>query len=191
MLAMQYAITLPADYDMAIIRRRIADKGHMLDSFPGLGLKAYLLRERGVRGSSVNQYAPFYIWTSVDAMRQFLWEGAGFGGLLAAFGRPRVEHWLVAASARGPSYGQAPRAVTRHDGKLPADIDPQQFAADLKLQAQALARTPGVCQVTFAIDILNWAVVRFTLWDALQDNDGEQTAFELLHLSSPEIGAII
>ena len=32
MIAMQYTIALPADYDMAIIRRRIAAKGHLLDA---------------------------------------------------------------------------------------------------------------------------------------------------------------
>lgn len=36
MLAMQYRFTLPADYDMAIVRRRIADFGHRLDACPQL-----------------------------------------------------------------------------------------------------------------------------------------------------------
>ena len=43
MYAMQYEIALPADYDMAIIRRRVATKGPLLDTMPGLGLKAYLI----------------------------------------------------------------------------------------------------------------------------------------------------
>jgi hypothetical protein len=61
MHAMQYEITLPADYDMEIIRERVATRGAALDDFAGLGLKAYLIRERGVDGSPVNQYAPFYL----------------------------------------------------------------------------------------------------------------------------------
>lgn len=47
MQAMEYEITLPADYDMEIIRNRIATRGHLMDAYPGLGLKAYLVRERG------------------------------------------------------------------------------------------------------------------------------------------------
>lgn len=47
MHAMQYEITLPSDYDMGIIRDRVATRGHLLDTFPGLGVKAYLMRERG------------------------------------------------------------------------------------------------------------------------------------------------
>lgn len=51
MHAMQYEITLPADYDMGIIHDRVATRGALLDTFPGLGLKAYCVRERGVDGS--------------------------------------------------------------------------------------------------------------------------------------------
>ena len=46
MLAMQYSFTLPADYDMDIIRRRVASKGPLIDGLPGLGFKAYLYARR-------------------------------------------------------------------------------------------------------------------------------------------------
>lgn len=58
MHAMQYELTLPADYDTGIVRARVARVGHLLDDWTGLGVKAYLLRERGVHGSPVSQYAP-------------------------------------------------------------------------------------------------------------------------------------
>lgn len=77
MYAMQYELTLPADYDMGIIRKRVAARGLATDIFPGLGLKAYLILERGVEGSKVNQYAPFYLWTAISGMSRFLWGGAG------------------------------------------------------------------------------------------------------------------
>ncbi|MBB6417958.1 hypothetical protein HDC93_003552 [Streptomyces sp. AK010] len=62
MHALQYEITLPAGYDMGIIRDRVARRGHVLDDWAGLGLKAYPIRERGLRGSPVNAYAPFSLW---------------------------------------------------------------------------------------------------------------------------------
>jgi hypothetical protein len=34
MIAMQYSFALPADYDMAIVDRRIAEKGHSSTIFP-------------------------------------------------------------------------------------------------------------------------------------------------------------
>ena len=82
MIAMQYAITLPADYDMAVIRHRIADKGHLLDDFPGLAFKAWLHASRDDRElpSRDNLYAPFYLWHDSEGMDAFL-DGAGFAAL--------------------------------------------------------------------------------------------------------------
>ena len=36
MPAMRYAITLPGDYDMTIIRNRVAKSGHLMDGFQDL-----------------------------------------------------------------------------------------------------------------------------------------------------------
>ena len=71
MIAMQYRFTLPADYDMSIIERRIRDKGPLLDRFPGLGFKAYLyaVADDTATGGRENLYAPFWrlqrssVWT--------------------------------------------------------------------------------------------------------------------------------
>ena len=109
MYAMQYEIPLPADYDMAIIRQRVATKGPLLDTMPGLGLKAYLIRERGKDNSPVNLYAPFYPWASIEGMNSFLWGGGGFGGIVASFGRPAVQHWTGVACALGPGANQGRR----------------------------------------------------------------------------------
>ena len=46
MIAMQYNFTLPADYDMGIVERRITEKGPLLDDFPKLKFKAYLSAAR-------------------------------------------------------------------------------------------------------------------------------------------------
>lgn len=100
MHAMQYEITLPADYDMEVVRRRVASRGHALDAWEGLGLKAYLIRERGVHGSPVNQYAPFYLWNSVEGMNSFFW-GGGFQGIVDDFGRPSAHQWTGLAYEAG------------------------------------------------------------------------------------------
>ncbi|MFD4475235.1 DUF4865 family protein [Streptomyces sp. NPDC058471] len=109
MHAMQYEITLPADYDMGIIRNRVADKGHLLDKYPGLGAKAYLIRERGADDSPVNQYAPFYLWNTPEGMNSFLW-GPGFQGIVDDFGRPEVQHWGGVAFAEGAGSSGATSA---------------------------------------------------------------------------------
>ena len=112
MHAMQYEITLPADHDMTIIRRRVATRGSGTDAFPGLGVKTYAIRERDVLGSPVNQYAPFYLWADPAGMNGFLF-GAPFAGLSADFGRPVVRHWMGVAFRPGPAWDARPTAATR------------------------------------------------------------------------------
>lgn len=188
MYAMQYEITLPADYDMRIIRRRVAARGPALDAFPGLGLKAYLIRERGVDGAPVNQYAPFYLWASIEGMGRFLWGGGGFGGIVESFGRPAVRHWTGIACLAGPARGDSPRAATRHTGPVPADADPTAFVAEAMAELDRHAGLPGVHTAALAIDPSRWEWVRFTLWAAAPAADGD--LYQVLHLSAPELGAI-
>lgn len=107
MHAMQYELTLPADYDMTVIRDRVSRKGRLLDAWDGLGFKAYLIRERGVDGSPVNQYAPFYLWNTTEGMNSFLWGGA-FQGLVNDFGRPVVQHWTGLAYEEGGAADRRP-----------------------------------------------------------------------------------
>jgi hypothetical protein len=51
MIIKQYEIALPADYEMRIIRDRVATRGSSFDEFPGLGVKVFLIRERGRHGA--------------------------------------------------------------------------------------------------------------------------------------------
>lgn len=156
--AMQYEINLPADYDMTIIRERVASRGHLLDGFPGLGLKAYLIRE----GAPVNQYAPFYLWVSPTGMNRFLWGGAGFQGIVTDFGRPAVRHWTGAAFEYGPARAEVPRFATRHTERLGPDEDPA--AAVERSLTTARYDVPGMHSTALAVDSSTWELVRFTLW---------------------------
>ena len=108
MLAMQYGFVLPADYDMGIVRRRIAEKGHLLDQFPRLRFKAYLSADR--RGARLptrhNLYAPFYLWDDAEGMNAFL-GSSGFAGVAQAFGWPEVRTWSVWQGEVAPEATQA------------------------------------------------------------------------------------
>jgi hypothetical protein len=188
MYAMQYEITLPADYDMDVIRRRVALRGPALDAFPGLGLKAYLIRERGIDGSPVSQYAPFYLWASTAGMGRFLWGGGGFGGIVDSFGRPAVRHWTGVACLAGPDRGGTPRKATRHTEPMPADADPAGIVAEAVADLQRRTRRPGVHMTALAVDPRSWNLVRFTLWTTAPAADGE--LYQLLHLSTPQLDEI-
>ncbi|GAA4930029.1 DUF4865 family protein [Streptomyces coeruleoprunus] len=182
MHAMQYEITLPADYDMAVIRRRVATRGHLLDDFGGLGLKAYLIRERA-DGSPVNQYAPFYLWAAPEGMHDFLW-GPGFQGIVDDFGRPEVRHCAGVAYEEGPSAAAAPVEAVRHRAPVPEGEAPSAAVARAVAGVERLAGTAGMVAAAAAVDPRHWEVVTFSLW-AGEAPRGEGEVFQVLHLSQP------
>jgi hypothetical protein len=186
---MNYRITLPADYDMGIIRQRVATRGHLLDDFPGLGAKAYLIRERGVEDSPVNQYAPFYLWNTPQGMNSFLW-GPGFRGLVADFGRPVVEHWTGLGFARGPAFGSVPRAAGRRAWPLEPGDDPAAVIAEALAELPALAARPGTHSVALAVDPRHWELVRFTLRERTAPPAPGEDRYQVLHLSAPGLDDI-
>ncbi|MER6304862.1 DUF4865 family protein [Streptomyces sp. NPDC001657] len=191
MHAMQYAVTLPADYDMGIIRERVRSKGHLLDAYEGLGLKAYGMRERGVDGSPVNQYAPFYLWADPEAMNRFLL-GYGFRGVVRDFGRPVVQHWRGLFHRSGPSAGAVPRAYTRRAEAVPEGADLTTVVAEAAAEQEELASSDGVHSAVVALDPRHWELIRFTLWaDAAADvppSAGDR--YQVLHLSAPGIAGL-
>ncbi|GAA3398486.1 DUF4865 family protein [Streptomyces roseoviridis] len=187
MHAMQYEITLPADYDMGIIRARVAARGHLLDDFPGLGLKAYLVRERG-DGSPVNQYAPFYLWADPAGMNAFLW-GPGFQGVVRDFGRPVVQHWTALAYDEGPAASSVPRAATRRRWPLPEGAEPGDAVAEALDRHSRRATADGVVASALAVDPRHWELLSFTLWAAPEAPD-EGEHFQVLHLSAPGRGRL-
>nr|WTB29361.1 DUF4865 family protein [Streptomyces sp. NBC_00830] len=183
MHAMQYEITLPADFDMGIIRTRVATKGRLLDAFPGLGIKAYLVRERGAH-SPVNQYAPLYLWTAPEGMNTFLW-GPGFQGIVDDFGRPEVQHWTGLSYAEGPASAALPRTATRHRAPIPASVAPADAVETALEESGTLAKTPGAVATALAVDPRHWELLHFTLWEHdAPEAPGDR--YELLHLCMPE-----
>jgi hypothetical protein len=186
MIAMQYSINLPADYDMAIIRRRIADKGHLLDSLPGLVLKAYAysMRSDGELPARDNLYAPFYVWSDSDGMNAFLC-GPGFAGLARDFGRPVVRTWSV-WQAGFAEDATAAKSATREVVALPvhAALDEcrQTETADVRT-----AMADGALAAVVAFDPGNWTLVRFRLWPDLRaEHAGDAgQSYRVGHVSQP------
>ncbi|WP_329113519.1 DUF4865 family protein [Streptomyces sp. NBC_01465] len=187
MHAMQYEITLPADYDMEIIRKRVAAKGHLLDDFPGLGIKAYLMRERG-SDSPVNQYAPFYLWNTPEGMNSFLW-GPGFQGLVNDFGRPEVQHWTGLVYEDGPAAGASARHAVRRRQRIAEGGDLAAAIDEAVRETQRLARIDGVVCAALGVDPRHWELVHFTLWEGAPRAVGDR--FEVLHLSAPERASLV
>jgi uncharacterized protein DUF4865 len=207
MYAKQYEITLPADYDMRIIRKRVANTAHLLDDRAGLGLKAYLIRERGVAiggadSSPVNQYAPLYLWNDTGAMARFLVGGAGFERIIASFGRAPVRHWTGLAAVAGPGRADTATTASRRLTTIPPEPGPGSTAPDAganggeELSARiereidelvALGGQAGVHTAALALDPRDWQLMRFVLWAGpVPAGEDATERYEVLHLSAPE-----
>jgi len=180
MLIAQYSIPLPTDYDMGIIRKRVAEHGAKMDGYPGLGLKAYLIQEKGVRGARVNQYAPFYRWADVDGAARFFFGGQGFGGIVRDFGRPVVRSWVEGTCQVRDDVGQAAFA-TRSTSALPPHTDPSDAATQAADLDQS-SRADGALMSLFGIDLQNWETIQFSLW-AAEPDPALGDVFEVLHVS--------
>ncbi len=188
MIAMQYSIVLPADYDMAIIQRRIADKGPLLDGLPGLLFKAYLSADRGdpALSSRTNLYAPFYLWRDAEAMHDFL-AGAAFHALTASFGRPAVQLWTVCAARltadlRGARYAQRDIVAMSDAGALAPLAEREAERADDDVAAGALA-------VLSAYEPHGWNLLRLRLWrDLPPPSPAVGQTYAVGHASVPASG---
>ncbi|MDX3672153.1 DUF4865 family protein [Streptomyces europaeiscabiei] len=184
MHATQYEITLPADYDMEVVRRRVASRGHALDAWEGLGLKAYLMRERGVHGSPVNQYAPFYLWNSVEGMNSFFW-GGGFQGVVDDFGRPSVRQWTGLAYEAGGGADSPARVAVRARRPVPGGVSLGEVVEDAVRGTERLASSDGAVLAAAAVNTSRWEIVHFSVWDHDAPN-AEGETFQVLHMSTPE-----
>jgi hypothetical protein len=187
MLLMQYRITLPAAQDMTVIRTRVATTGHLLDAYPGLGVKAFLIREKGVDGSTVNEYAPFYLWADSAGAASFLWSGVGFTAIVRDFGRPAVRTWVGGTSRSARADLTAARYAVRSTQALGEDADVVAAAAAADERCAAAVRQPGVLLAAYGIDPQGWELVTLTLHaDRPADVPPDAALFQALHVSAPE-----
>jgi hypothetical protein len=184
MLAMQYGFTLPADYDMTVIRRRIADKGHLLDGFPGLAFKAYLYASRDDRElpSRDNLYAPFYLWRDVEGINAFL-GGAGFAALARDFGRPAVRTWIPWHAERADDLRGA-ACATRELAAIPAHADLGTLH-EVEAAAARQDRAAGALAAIGAYDPTGWTLLRLRLWPSLRPGPAreDQQLYRVGHVS--------
>ncbi|NUP50574.1 MAG: DUF4865 family protein [Catenulispora sp.] len=197
MYAMQYEISVPADYDMDILRERVAKASRLLDDRPGLGLKAYLIRELA-DGSPVNQYAPFYLWNDTTAMSRFLFAGdgagAGFERIIRSFGRVTVRQWTGVARFPGSAVTDTPASASRRTQPIPVHDDTlSTWIEQTAAEAELLAKREDAHTVALAIDPTRWELVEFALWAQAVPPDVAAAAteqYQVLHISTPDLAKL-
>ena len=193
MFIKQYEITLPADHDMGLIRDRVAVNGSSFDSFPGLALKCFLIRERGRHGVEANQYAPVYLWPHEEQMWGFL-AGPAFAKIKADFGVPPVSTWPGLALARSPGLVDIDliSSVTRTMAILEPATDLQALRSREHDDAKAaVADDETLLARAVGLDPRTWTLVRFDYWTRrLGDHPSEAHGYEVLHSSAPALAEL-
>lgn len=184
MLAMHYRYVLPADYDMAIIQRRIADKASLLDGHAGLAFKAWLSADR--RGGRLptphNAYAPFYLWHDAVALGRFL-AGPVVAGLSESFGWPTIHQWTVWTARNTGALEEACCASIEH---VPVQAWTDVAALhDTELRRAEDAAAQGALVSVVALDATRWSLVRMQLWAQWRPDLAGATRelFEVGHVS--------
>ncbi|WP_434633993.1 DUF4865 family protein [Chromobacterium sp. CV08] len=188
MIAMRYRIALPADYPMEIIERRIAERGHLTDGLPDLGLKAYLYCRAGEHGATANAYAPFYLWRRAEGLRDFL-SGPGFAALCASFGRPAVESAAVCFGDWRDEVAEARYATVE---TLPIEAGTEMDALRREQEGWRAGQWDegGALAVAAAFDPANWTLRRLVL-SRLAPESRKHGAVECYRVGRVSIGASI
>ncbi len=182
MLAMQYTIGLAGDFDSDRVRQRVAERCELFDTMRGLTHKSFLFNYRdGI-------YAPFYIWDSHEAAREFLLDEV-FKAVIETFGRPRVRIWnILSYECSDPMI--TPTFAVREVDAVAAEEDLAKLAEEERRAHAAIIGHPGLYSHAVALDADRWELVRYSLWRdaeraANPDADCVQT-YEVLHLSIPQ-----
>ncbi|WP_169544872.1 DUF4865 family protein [Sneathiella aquimaris] len=156
MLAMQYTVRLPSEYDAQMVNDRVSMRGPMFDGCPGLAHKFYLYdREEHV-------YAPFYIWENSQAAQNFLMNTL-FEDVVEDFGRPRVRSWQILNFGYGRST-IAPKKMLSEVDK----VCEKQNLTTLKTHEQAnhlkMLKNDDLFAHMVLLDPDRWEISRVSLW---------------------------
>jgi hypothetical protein len=182
MLAMQYSIQLPENFDADIIRNRVESRSKLFDDHDGLQHKSFLYN------ADEKIYAPFYIWKDVFQARDFLLDDL-FKGVVDTFNRHRVRSWFVVHMAYGnrklkPSFAQ------REVDTIPPEETLSRYLKRDKDMQEQLVKNPNLYMHVVALDADRWEILHFSLWadkaSAIQSGSDSTLTYEVLHVSEPK-----
>jgi hypothetical protein len=182
MIIVHYAHRLPADHDVAALRRWVEQRGAVWDAVPELYFKAFLLRESGRFGAIANDFSSLYLWPQDKPFRDWLVRG-GYKIVTDIYGRAAIETFFALDAFRGKA--SEARFLYRDDVAIPLDADlTDAFASEIDLARQH-ATQPDVVAAIVGLDPRNWKFVRVRLSAAEPDADAHGVAYQIAHLSRP------
>jgi Domain of unknown function (DUF4865) len=181
MMIIHYGHRLPANYDIALIRKRAAARGHLFDAVPELHFKGFLLRERGRYGAISSEYSSLYLWRTDEGFRNFLVEGR-YKSVTDSFGRAAIETNFALDARKG--NGREARFACKEVHDIPLDTDlTSAFAAEIARNRE-IAAEPGTVAAAVGVDPQNWRFTRVLLTEN-EASRREGVAYQVLYLAKP------
>jgi hypothetical protein len=182
MIATQYKIILPSDYDMNIIKDRVKNNGYKTDGFENLKFKLYLITEKGTNESLQNSYCPLYLWKDSDGLNKFLFDGF-YDNIITSFGWQKVNVGipLIDTTTYRIKDSKYLFEVTR-------EIQPQESLNNLKDKIEKDIPTVGDTEYVVIYNPDKWKYNVFFFIDALRDIKSEEgIIYDILHISQEKI----
>ena len=182
MIIAHYGHRLPDNYDVGLIRKRAAERGHLFDAVPELCFKAFLLRQRGQFGAIASEYSSLYLWRTDEGFRRFLAEGR-FKSVTDSFGRPAIETRFALDARKG--RGREARFLYKQEQEIALDADlTSVFGAEIERNG-ALSREPGTVAAAVGVDAQNWRITRLLLSENQLDGGRAGLLYQVLYLAKP------
>ncbi|WP_297081018.1 DUF4865 family protein [uncultured Demequina sp.] len=187
MILLHCSVSLPRDYSVDRVRERVAAQAPELDSAPGLLLFAHGLRVAGERGIGTHRLAMAAVWSNTSRLAAYLWEPGGLERVRAQYGSVDVSLWSIAGlQIDRAKTGRADRLVIQTSAP-DADTPLSALGAQAKDAADKALRSRDVHAAARGVDPGRGCSLAVDLRTGLP-RDGEDDAFELLHLSVPPVG---
>lgn len=149
MIATQYKITLPSDYDMNIIKDRVRNNGHKTDGFDDLKFKLYLVTEKGINHNLQNSYCPLYLWKGSNGLNKFLFNGF-YDNIISSFGWQRVNIGIPLIDTTTSKIKE-----NKYLFQITGEIQPQESLNNLKDKVEkrviTASLTPTQATIAYAV----------------------------------------
>jgi len=173
MIAMQYKILLPDDYDMNIIRQRVKNNGFKTDGFQDLIFKAYLINVKTGTPECHNEYSPLYLWKDSGGMNKFIWEGF-YNNILQSFGWQKINIGIPLLCDLSKDFNNSKYAMEIENDVLPTNqMEPLRFLITSdRCLGKVLIYNPD-----------KWKYVEYHFFEKKPEKSLENKIYQILHLS--------
>lgn len=182
MIATQYKIILPSDYDMDIIKNRVKNNGHKTDGFEGLKFKLYLITEKGKNNSLHNSYCPLYLWKDSNGLNKFLFNGF-YDNIITSFGWQHIDVGIPLIDTTTCKIKES-----KYLFEITREISPQESLNNLKDKIEK--HMPNIDNVEYMVIYSpeKWKYNIFYFIDDLSKVKAEEgVIYNILHVSQEEL----